>query len=315
MEQFYEALVGTLKSAKKRGLIMFKGQFLLKGMHDQVNVSIVGKGGNGNGNNDKLSSSCSPTDNDGVGAGSGSMNTKGNYASGGSTSNARNQLQRRWKPKTNSNSNGYSSGNSNLSSKQTSEIIHTQNITKISSVSDANSNSGDTNTVNKSKVDGDSDDDQIEDVHTPLKQYNSPLPKSSPRRQLRPGNGKPKFKLDAKLSKETPDLGSNRKMSDDESYQSYATAPTPTTFRSPSFNSAKTPKPKIDVIHSKAVGTTFQSHSLAETHLERVEREVKQLLMDIRRIEPVEDPFCAFGDLFVDERVEQYYEALIGECF
>jgi hypothetical protein len=41
VEQFYEALVGTLKSAKKRGLISFEGQMLLKGPHDNVVVSIV----------------------------------------------------------------------------------------------------------------------------------------------------------------------------------------------------------------------------------------------------------------------------------
>lgn len=40
---YYEALVGTLKSAKKRKLIDFKGQMLLKGAHDNVIISIVGK--------------------------------------------------------------------------------------------------------------------------------------------------------------------------------------------------------------------------------------------------------------------------------
>jgi hypothetical protein len=64
----------------------------------------------------------------------------------------------------------------------------------------------------------------------------------------------------------------------------------------------------------RMVGTTIQSNSFAGTHSERVEREVKQLLEDMRRIEPAEDPFCLLGDLFVDEpRVERYFEALIGE--
>lgn len=40
VQQYYEALVGTLKSAKKRGVINFKGQMLLKGMHDNVVISI-----------------------------------------------------------------------------------------------------------------------------------------------------------------------------------------------------------------------------------------------------------------------------------
>lgn len=44
VQQYYEALVGTLKSAKKRGVIDFKGQMLLKGMHDNVVISIVDSG-------------------------------------------------------------------------------------------------------------------------------------------------------------------------------------------------------------------------------------------------------------------------------
>jgi hypothetical protein len=41
VQNYYEALVGTLKSAKKRGLITFKGQMLLKGPHDAVKIEIV----------------------------------------------------------------------------------------------------------------------------------------------------------------------------------------------------------------------------------------------------------------------------------
>ncbi len=40
---YYEALVGTLKSAKKRNLINFDGQMLLKGANDKVLISIVGE--------------------------------------------------------------------------------------------------------------------------------------------------------------------------------------------------------------------------------------------------------------------------------
>lgn len=38
---FYEALVGILKAAKKKGIIHYEGQVLLKGMSDQVVISIV----------------------------------------------------------------------------------------------------------------------------------------------------------------------------------------------------------------------------------------------------------------------------------
>lgn len=41
VQNYYEALVGTLKSAKRRGLIEFKGQMLLKGPHDKVKISII----------------------------------------------------------------------------------------------------------------------------------------------------------------------------------------------------------------------------------------------------------------------------------
>ncbi len=39
--QFYEALVGTLRSAKKRGVVQFEGQMLLKGAHDDVDVVLL----------------------------------------------------------------------------------------------------------------------------------------------------------------------------------------------------------------------------------------------------------------------------------
>eukprot|EP00563_Minutocellus_polymorphus_P001329 CAMPEP_0181031562 /NCGR_PEP_ID=MMETSP1070-20121207/6296_1 /TAXON_ID=265543 /ORGANISM="Minutocellus polymorphus, Strain NH13" /LENGTH=349 /DNA_ID=CAMNT_0023108943 /DNA_START=523 /DNA_END=1572 /DNA_ORIENTATION=+ len=42
-QNFYEALVGTLKCAKKRGLVRFEGQVLLRGMHDNVVISIAGE--------------------------------------------------------------------------------------------------------------------------------------------------------------------------------------------------------------------------------------------------------------------------------
>jgi len=43
VSNYYEALVGTLKAAKKRKLITYQGQLLLKGVTDKVKISIVGK--------------------------------------------------------------------------------------------------------------------------------------------------------------------------------------------------------------------------------------------------------------------------------
>jgi hypothetical protein len=38
---YYEALVGTLRGAKKKKLIEYEGQFLLKGFSDKVIISII----------------------------------------------------------------------------------------------------------------------------------------------------------------------------------------------------------------------------------------------------------------------------------
>lgn len=45
VQQYYEALVGTLKSAKRRGFIDYKGVLLLKGVSDNVVISIKNEPG------------------------------------------------------------------------------------------------------------------------------------------------------------------------------------------------------------------------------------------------------------------------------
>ena len=42
LEQQLESLVGTLKAGRKRGLLAWEGQILLKGPHDGVPVKYVG---------------------------------------------------------------------------------------------------------------------------------------------------------------------------------------------------------------------------------------------------------------------------------
>ncbi|CAL8317555.1 unnamed protein product [Merluccius merluccius] len=37
----FEALVGTLRAAKKRKIIMFEGELLLQGVHDNVDVVLL----------------------------------------------------------------------------------------------------------------------------------------------------------------------------------------------------------------------------------------------------------------------------------
>eukprot|EP00615_Pteridomonas_danica_P017040 CAMPEP_0114383206 /NCGR_PEP_ID=MMETSP0102-20121206/4592_1 /TAXON_ID=38822 ORGANISM="Pteridomonas danica, Strain PT" /NCGR_SAMPLE_ID=MMETSP0102 /ASSEMBLY_ACC=CAM_ASM_000212 /LENGTH=406 /DNA_ID=CAMNT_0001539205 /DNA_START=21 /DNA_END=1241 /DNA_ORIENTATION=- len=45
VEQYYEALMGTLKAAKKRGIVDFKGQILLKGAHDKTEITLLDSSG------------------------------------------------------------------------------------------------------------------------------------------------------------------------------------------------------------------------------------------------------------------------------
>lgn len=40
LEQQLESLVGSLKAAKKRGILMFEGQMLLQGAHDHVVITL-----------------------------------------------------------------------------------------------------------------------------------------------------------------------------------------------------------------------------------------------------------------------------------
>ena len=51
-QQNYEAIVGTIKAAKKKGVVAAKGQMWLKGMHDEVPITLLDAdeaGGSGGG--------------------------------------------------------------------------------------------------------------------------------------------------------------------------------------------------------------------------------------------------------------------------
>ena len=37
----FEALLGTLKAAKKRKILFFEGELLLQGVHDKVNIIVL----------------------------------------------------------------------------------------------------------------------------------------------------------------------------------------------------------------------------------------------------------------------------------
>lgn len=40
-QQVFEALLGTLKAAKKRKIIFFEGELLLQGVHDKVEIVLL----------------------------------------------------------------------------------------------------------------------------------------------------------------------------------------------------------------------------------------------------------------------------------
>lgn len=40
-QQVFEALLGTLKAAKKRKIIHFEGELLLQGVHDKVEIVLL----------------------------------------------------------------------------------------------------------------------------------------------------------------------------------------------------------------------------------------------------------------------------------
>jgi hypothetical protein len=228
VEQFYEALVGTLKAAKKKGLIQFKGQILLKGMHDQVRVSIAHHDNNNNANG--IDRDCN--DRGDV------MNTTGK---GSSTSSS-----------------------ANFKTTQQTPVPYKRRhaVTKNSQTQTSTSATKQT-------------------LLTPTKFKGQKMAVPPP-------------------VQFTPPSASYSKHGDDASMHSFATAPTPT-IRSPIPSSMQ----KNDVLHSKATGSIFNSNSIAESHEERVHREVHQLVTDIQRIEPEGEKYCAFGDLFDDELVEQ----------
>eukprot|EP00439_Symbiodinium_sp_Y106_P011492 s5482_g1.t1 len=43
VEQRFEALLGTLKAAKKKGFLTFEGELLLQGQHDNTVIELSGK--------------------------------------------------------------------------------------------------------------------------------------------------------------------------------------------------------------------------------------------------------------------------------
>lgn len=119
----------------------------------------------------------------------------------------------------------------------------------------------------------------------------------------------------SKLSEKLEKNGTNRHLSADVDADTVATAPVQSNDRAYTKNNFKRNESSSGMYHSSTAGTlspAMAKMSMTESHEERVEREVQQLLLDIQRIEDPNELHCSFGELFCDELVEQYYEALVG---
>ena len=247
VQQYYEALVNTLKSAKRKKVIDFKGQFLLKGMHDNVIVKVVDDN----------------TSDDDVGI----------------------------------------DVNSPLSNNSVDDTIITdRESTKFISP----------NTK----------------LCTPRKNFDSSLEKDSSRHSIPyvTPNDTPNDNeiTDTRRSITSSNTMSHSKDKDMTLKSSTSNESCRRSFASLSISQSERQiqsspiEKKIqnnDIQHIQTVGTTFISTNNSvsnNNHDDRIEREIKQLVKDIRRIEPHGENFCTFGVLFDDPDVEQYYEALVG---
>ncbi|GFH46064.1 hypothetical protein CTEN210_02538 [Chaetoceros tenuissimus] len=255
VEQYYEALVGTLKAAKKKGLIHFKGQILLKGMHDNVKVSIQES------REEEEPEKSNSTSN--------LRETKDCKAEEVSFAARKKMTATVIEEDEAKNTESYKEEAKDLLKERTDRK-------KLSSTSLSTLGSA-PETPRKVQIPSFVSPRSVQRVMTPL---------TTPRT---------KYSVNVQT--------------DEISINSYATVPTPTISRI----SMSSPAPKkVDVLHTSQAGTAFQSKSISETLEGRLDREISQLLVDIKRIQPEGETFCAFGDLFSDEQVEQYYEALVG---
>lgn len=257
VEQYYEALVGTLKSAKKRksdiciflsslvnqfsnfnqisvfykrqnkgGLISFKGQMLLKGAHDNVIISLVGE----DMEKDETTSDSTPTHTP-------SINTKQNSIPDDDDLSVKSLPIFKTQ---------YSSNSTNLNKNRVSQYNY---MNKSSS-----------SLSSRSYTSSWSNNSSLKRANT--YSYRKPTPES-----LAMPNAKP---------------------------------------TSSSFSSVS--KPSRPLARSTTCPSAFSRTELSD----RIEKEIPQLLKDIRRIGCPGEPSVKFGELFDDEEVEQYYEALVG---
>lgn len=367
VEQYYEALVGTMKAAKRKGLIKFDGQFLLKGMHDHVIITLMDDGDNQTPRrvanevdqyetkHDSIKNApavskkvASESPSASVGSKPSVITVKSNEVSSHLvTSIDAAQTQANDATKTSSKvKEGSTPDNLHRLSIDTNDffspLTSVESVRSIPETPNINdvptplSNYESPNHQTITNLNTHLHEEQMQDTPNSTNSKKADLEENESLKKCPGSHSSSKSKrkktpktqitmeegvLDKFMKKTQNDTSvSNRSHSsqdskkEDRSITADTVATAPVTRSTYSFTEHKraSERESTQVKHTATAGVAFHSKSYSESHAERVEREVNQVLVDIRRIIPEGSPHCTFGDLFTDPIVEQYYEALVG---
>jgi hypothetical protein len=349
VEQYYEALVGTLKSAKKRGLITFRGQMLLKGVHDSVVIRIVTAGsgstaeGGGTSERSKLNTNhtAPPSSSSSVSSQSSlkpisapvrkwkrPVMAPSSMSAGHVPRQPQPYQGRSWKPKPKPII-PPPQAKPQAKQQQQQHQQHTETVTDASTV---NSSSSMASTASSATV--------TANVNA---KPNMISPTSSSAYHLRGFSNTVSKSATSRRKQSTTNTMSHTSAAGTTTTPGMAATATPTVSMYQSHKNKTNNHNNSNSSSSAQSQSTAQSQSQPSHHSQsqsqsqsthnsqtesaschsRHEQELLQLLLDIRRIGSSgigiggantcqDSTCCRFGDLFDDPRVEQYYEALIG---
>jgi len=297
VEQFYEALVGTLKSAKKRGVIVFRGQILLKGMHDREVISIVSE-----------------------------MPPPPMTLPGGKSTNNNSHASKplpRQKPLK-------AQDSSALWGKQTQTkpMDQTSNRPPTFQFSSPELQKRDEKMQSSPPLWKQQQQQKQQNNHKSSPTSAKQAPESPSGKNWRSGNSshavrsrnhknKPKIVIETSTMDDDYDVRrrTNHSITEDDA-ASISTEPyRPVTPAANKRNMTESHTASAGVLASAAPAPAPAkgSRALSQQVSQRVDQEIQQLLHDISRVgsEPGQ-PHVLFGELFDDDDVQQYYEALVG---
>ena len=380
VEQYYEALVGTMKAAKRKGLIKFDGQFLLKGMHDHVIVSIIAKTTeerkppqlesfqmNNNIDENKKGITTEQLDTHvktpvnttnqshgkhNIFSPAESIGSKPSTVFTGMKEQPTPEKLQRLSLDSDEFYSPVTSVGSYRTVPETPIIDNTtpnrDSIEEFKSVASPNSQTitnlneaicevkSQRSDISSSKQIHNEDNTchskETEISNRTGEKYspNSSVRSKSSTKSRRKKPPKPEILMEENVrndlflsfgnrsrsnSRDSRNESRESKEDDTVANVSVATAPVIGSNRSRyafTDHNLASEKENIQVTHTSTAGVAFHSKTYTESHAERVEREVNQVMLDIRRIDPKGSPHCTFGHLFDDPEVEQYYEALVG---